>query len=64
MPLYEYRCKDCGAEFEALVGRTETDPVECEQCHSSKTERIASTFSCCGSSSSSDSGMVQAPLGC
>jgi len=49
MPLYEYRCSDCHAEFEALVGRDDTDPVECEKCGSTNTERIASTFSCCGS---------------
>lgn len=61
MPLFEYRCGDCGAEFEALVSRTETDPVECEKCGGTKTERIASTFSCCGGSSSSPAAV---PGGC
>lgn len=49
MPLFEYRCSDCQAEFEALVGREETEPVACEKCKGTQTERIASTFSCCSS---------------
>ncbi|MCB1188680.1 zinc ribbon domain-containing protein [bacterium] len=60
MPLFEYRCSDCGAEFEALVSRGDTEPVECEKCHGKHTERIASTFSCC----SSDSTSASAPMGC
>ena len=61
MPLYEYRCSTCRAEFEALVSRSETDPVECEKCGSSQTTRIASTFSCCSTGESAPAGM---PGGC
>ena len=38
MPVYEYRCKKCGYEFEALV-KTSSDPVTCSKCHSADAER-------------------------
>jgi putative FmdB family regulatory protein len=47
MPLYEYKCNECGHEFEELVSFAEADAVVCENCGSKKTERLASTF--CGS---------------
>ena len=43
MPLYEYKCKDCGCEFEALVLGAE-DPV-CPSCKSEKLEKVFSAFS-------------------
>ncbi|MBO4793930.1 MAG: zinc ribbon domain-containing protein, partial [Deltaproteobacteria bacterium] len=35
MPLYEYRCDDCGAEFEELCRESETPPCPgaFERCH-------------------------------
>ncbi|MEM5789873.1 MAG: zinc ribbon domain-containing protein [Syntrophobacteraceae bacterium] len=43
MPLYEYRCLDCGNVFEQLVfGNSE--PAECPKC-SGKIEKMMSTFS-------------------
>ncbi len=43
MPMYEYRCLDCGAEFEELV-RSDDEQVECEDCDSDKVQRKMSTF--------------------
>ena len=51
MPLYEYKCQDCGAEFEALVSFSARDDVACEQCGSVNVERLVSDFA-----SSSESG--------
>lgn len=42
MPLYDYVCKGCNHEFEALV-RTGSTP-ECPECHSQDLERQLSTF--------------------
>ena len=42
MPLFEYACKDCDHEFEALV-RGGTDP-ECPSCHSKELQRRLSVF--------------------
>lgn len=44
MPIYEYKCCDCGQEYEALVMGSE-DAVECEKCGSQKKERQMSCFS-------------------
>ena len=42
VPLYDYRCKSCDYEFEALVRGGDTP--ECPTCHSRDLERLLSTF--------------------
>jgi putative FmdB family regulatory protein len=32
MPLYDYRCETCEAEFEKLVSFSEADRVRCDAC--------------------------------
>jgi len=49
MPLYEYKCEDCGHEFEELVSFARADDVACEKCGSRHTQRLVSSF--CDSSS-------------
>jgi putative FmdB family regulatory protein len=44
MPLYEYHCSECGAEFEALVSFSQADAVQCEHCLSPQVERLNSSF--------------------
>ena len=33
MPLYEYRCKDCGHQFEKIQSFSAPDEKECPVCH-------------------------------
>jgi putative FmdB family regulatory protein len=43
MPIYEYRCKDCGKISEFLLIRTEdASTIECKRCKSKKLSRILS----------------------
>ena len=35
MPTYEYRCRDCGHEFEAVQSFSDDALTECPQCHGS-----------------------------
>ena len=42
MPLYEYACKTCANQFEALVRASETP--ECPACHGTALERRLSVF--------------------
>jgi putative FmdB family regulatory protein len=63
MPIYEFRCSQCGHEFETLVLRAGEDAVTCPVCNSKETKKILSAFSrtglekslsaSCGSSSHS-----------
>ncbi len=54
MPIYEYKCRSCGAKFEILVYSDRKMPV-CEKCGSEDAERLMSGFAAAGSSSSSGS---------
>jgi putative FmdB family regulatory protein len=43
MPIYEYKCKQCGALFEAIVLSGEVSAL-CRTCGSDQVERQLSTF--------------------
>jgi putative FmdB family regulatory protein len=43
MPIYEYRCRHCGGEFELLVLRTSPVPA-CPSCESRDIEQLLSGF--------------------
>jgi putative FmdB family regulatory protein len=43
MPLYDFRCRSCGHEFEALV-RAGDDGLACPSCKGGDIERLLSTF--------------------
>ena len=42
MPLFDFKCRGCGHEFEALVRKHEGP--ECPECHSGDVERLLSAF--------------------
>ncbi|MBU1072915.1 zinc ribbon domain-containing protein [bacterium] len=52
MPMYEFKCVACGAEFEELVTMAEVaaGEVPCPACASKQVERQISTFACGGES--------------
>jgi putative FmdB family regulatory protein len=40
MPIYEYKCKSCGEEFDALRRLRDDDrDVECPKCHERNAQR-------------------------
>lgn len=52
MPIYEYRCLDCGSLFSRLQSISNPPAVTpCPECGSERTERQHSTFAAAGSSS-------------
>jgi len=60
MPIFEYICKECQHEFEALVfGK---DKAECPKCHGRKLEPQLSVFAAPAKSGSSPS-MSASPCG-
>lgn len=43
MPIFEYRCDDCGHQFEELISRSDSS-VNCEKCESSEITKLFSSF--------------------
>ncbi|MFQ5875370.1 MAG: zinc ribbon domain-containing protein [Dehalococcoidia bacterium] len=51
MPIYEYRCQNCGEKFEKLVRSINgAEQVVCPGCQSESVERRLSAFATVGSS--------------
>lgn len=51
MPIYEYKCIDCQAEFEDLIMNAEKETATCPACKSTNTEKTGlSAFGGIGSS--------------
>jgi putative FmdB family regulatory protein len=45
MPIFEYKCQDCGTKFEKLVRRSsDTAELECPSCGKQRLEQEHSTF--------------------
>jgi putative FmdB family regulatory protein len=43
MPIYDFRCRGCGNEFEGL-SRPQDPPVTCPSCKSADLEKLLSGF--------------------
>jgi putative FmdB family regulatory protein len=50
MPLFEYVCSECGAEFEKIVPTHKTR-VACQSCRSRRVEKKLSVFAVSGGGS-------------
>jgi len=55
MPIYEYKCEDCGKEFEKLVSSQSTEVV-CEKCGSGNVRKLLSLFGMSGVEKQTSSG--------
>jgi putative FmdB family regulatory protein len=57
MPIYEYRCEDCGERFSKLVRRLtdQATKVACEACGSPRARKLVSQFAAHGLESQVDS---------
>ena len=54
MPLFEFKCRDCGTTFEKIVPSSTTQ-VSCKKCESREVEKLLSVFSVGASSRSAAS---------
>ena len=64
MPIYEYRCQDCGTKFEKLVRRsTDVATLECPSCGKQRLDQELSTFAAHASSGTKAAPMPSCPSG-
>ena len=62
MPIYEYRCEDCGSKFEKLVRRSSEDNVECPSCGTKHVKTELSVFAAHANGRARDAAPM--PAGC
>ena len=63
MPIYEYQCGACGFSFERLTFKaSDSGIVKCPDCNETQAQRVMSTCSTFGSSTSSSSERSSAPV--
>jgi putative FmdB family regulatory protein len=62
MPIHEYTCTGCRAEFEELVRGEES--IECPVCHEARVERRFSTFATSNTAKGSADSPASTPGGC
>jgi putative FmdB family regulatory protein len=43
MPIFEYKCQDCGAQFERIITSSSSD-VLCRECESPHVDKLLSVF--------------------
>jgi len=56
VPIYTYKCEDCGEEFDLLIGVVaDSDKLKCKKCSSRKLKRIFSGFGIGGNKSGGSS---------
>lgn len=64
MPIFEYRCRECGEKFEAIV-RVSSPRTVCKSCGSKKVEQLLSVFAVAGGSSTAAATAAEpGPCGC
>ncbi|MGD0670022.1 MAG: zinc ribbon domain-containing protein [Bryobacteraceae bacterium] len=63
MPIYEYKCQDCGTKFEKLVRRSGEPDLACPSCGQKHLEQELSTFAAHSGSSSHASEAPVCPSG-
>ncbi|ACA59433.1 FmdB family zinc ribbon protein [Candidatus Desulforudis audaxviator] len=54
MPIYDFRCRNCGHQFTVLIQLSEKDGVHCPRCRSRNIRQIISPFSLFGRKPSRD----------
>ncbi len=62
MPIFEYRCRECGARFEKYQ-LNDSARIVCARCASAKVEKLLSVFAVVGSPSVEPSA-AQGPCEC
>ena len=61
MPIYEYRCEQCGARFDKLVPMSQAQAAQrCPSCGAERARKLMSSFAATGTSSTSSAGGASA----
>ncbi|MTI81207.1 MAG: zinc ribbon domain-containing protein [Firmicutes bacterium] len=56
MPIYDFKCKDCGEKFTVMVSISEKDKVKCPECDCDNIQQLMSGFFTKGNSCGDNQG--------
>jgi len=63
MPIFEYKCDDCGSQFEKLMRRAGETPPPCPSCEGEQVSQQLSTFAAHASGFSAKPDVPMCPSG-
>jgi len=64
MPIYEYRCEQCGERFDKLVPMSQAHVSQrCPSCGAERARKLMSSFAATSASGAGDAGADCAPTG-
>lgn len=63
MPIYEYKCKTCGGDFDFLAKRLSERPETCPRCGATALKKKLSAFSTTSGGAASGSSASACPTG-
>ena len=57
MPIYEYKCEQCGEMFEKFIrSSAQLNSLRCPECGGGDVRKMISLFGCCATSQSKGTG--------
>jgi putative FmdB family regulatory protein len=63
MPIFEYKCDDCGNQFEKIVRRAGAEPPACPSCSGEQVKQQLSTFAAHSGNGGSSQDVPMCPSG-
>lgn len=65
MPVYDYKCRKCGAEFEKFLrSLSAASSVKCEKCGSARVEKLVTCCAISGGGKGESAGSAKSSSSC
>lgn len=45
MPIFDFKCQECGYKFDLMISNANKDQAKCPQCGAEKLQQLLSSFS-------------------
>ncbi|MDD4171137.1 MAG: zinc ribbon domain-containing protein [Syntrophomonas sp.] len=45
MPIFDFKCQECGHKFDLMISNADKDKAQCPQCGTTNLQQLLSSFS-------------------